>query len=211
MTEKYSTGLIYYCGLTTNGKIKESEGLNGLRFTNITGINSSCYVLTDTNTFDIQTTQKINILNPLMISSGQDHYVVLTTRGEIYTWGIGEYGELGHGPKCCELEVPTLLKHSTKFSSISCGYNHTCALDKKGNLFAWGQNFDRQLGLYNKTQSDLPRHAVVEDLTMTPKFIPLSLLNPIQSVSCGSRFTVVVTLVCSCFFISLFLYFLFNI
>lgn len=194
MNDKYSTGIVYYCGDITNGIIKESIGLHGLRITNIAGINNESFALTDTNTFNVITFEKIGILNPNMIYSGKEHYVALTTRGDIYTWGIGEYGELGHGPKCSEIEVPTLLRHSTKFTSISCGYSHTCALDKKGNLFTWGQNFDRQLGLYNKSQSNLPKHAIVEDLVMTPKFVPLSLLNPIRSVSCGSRFTVVVTM-----------------
>lgn len=202
MNERYSTGIVYYCSQLTGGLIKEATGLNGLRIQNIAGIDEECFALTDSNTFNLVTSEKINIVHPNMICCGKTHCVALTTKGDLYSWGIGEFGELGHGPKCSEIDTPTLLKHSTKFSSISCGQHHTCALDKKGNLFTWGQNFDRQLGLYNKTQADLPRHAVVEELIMTPKFVPLSLLNPIRAVSCGARFTVVVTMVrslVSCF------------
>jgi alpha-tubulin suppressor-like RCC1 family protein len=195
MSEKFSTGVIYYTHQEHKGKILEADGLCGYRITNLCGINECGYALTDLDTYDIVSAEKIGILVPKMICSGEQHYVALTNRGDIYTWGYGEYGEVGQGPKSCEVEFPTLLKHSTKFTSISCGSNHSCALDSKGNMFTWGQNFDRQLGLYNKKQSDLPSNCVVEELVMTPKFVPLSLFHPIRSVSCGSFFTIVVTMV----------------
>jgi alpha-tubulin suppressor-like RCC1 family protein len=193
--QKFSTGVVYFTNREKNGDIEQADGLCGLRITNLCGIGDRGYALSDMDTFDLETAEKIGIINPKMVSSGLEHFVALTTRGDLYSWGCGEYGELGQGPKSSQLEVPTLIKHPTKFSSISCGYNHTCALDSKGNMFSWGQNFDRQLGLYKKTRGDLPEHCVVEELMMTPKFVPISLHHPIKSVSCGSRFTVVVTMV----------------
>lgn len=195
MSEKNATGVVYYILPESKGQIVQADGLCGYRIHNLCGINECGYALTDLDTYDLITAEKIGILTPKMICSGEQHYVALTNRGDIYTWGYGEYGELGQGPKRCEIELPTLLNHPTKFTSISCGSHHTCAVDSKGNMFTWGQNFDRQLGLYNKTQSDLPSNSVVEELMMTPKFVPMSLFHPIRSVSCGSYFTVVVTMV----------------
>jgi alpha-tubulin suppressor-like RCC1 family protein len=193
MSEKYSTGLIFYSDLSHSGEIKEAIHLYGHRIIAICQLGERGYALTDLNTFDIETGQPLNIFQSKSIQNGKKHSIALTTTGLLYSWGRGEYGELGHGAKSIETNIPTLIQHEKKFIQISCGDYHTFAIDKKGNMFGWGQNFDRQLGLYNKTQTDLPENAIIEELTMRPKFIPFSLLNPIRSVSCGSKFTVVVT------------------
>ncbi len=84
--------------------------------------------------------------------------------------------------------------------NFSCGYNHTAAVDTRGNMICWGQNFERQLGLYNKTSTALdgPRKAfckntMVEEMLMAPRLIPFATDVPIYKVSCGDRYTIVLT------------------
>jgi E3 ubiquitin-protein ligase HERC3 len=78
---------------------------------------------------------------------------------------------------------------------VSCGNGHAFAIDSVGNLYGWGQNFDKQLGLYTKQIEELSKHKTVsiEEMMFLPRFIPISLKYPIKKVSCGGNFTVVLT------------------
>ena len=38
------------------------------------------------------------------------------------------------------------MEHDIQMSDIKCGENYTLAIDYGGNLFAWGDNADGQLG-----------------------------------------------------------------
>jgi alpha-tubulin suppressor-like RCC1 family protein len=193
MPSKFSTGVVYNCGASTSGQLNEVTGLLGFRIINVSGVCDRCFALTDLDAYDINTCQKSGIEFPLLLESGETHKVALTTHGELYSWGSGEYGELGLGHKCSEVDLPTKLIHSVKFTSLSCGSHHSCAINIHGNMFTWGQNFDRQLGLYRKKESELPPNSTIEEIAMTPKCVPFSITNPIKMVACGSNFTVVIT------------------
>lgn len=38
------------------------------------------------------------------IACGSSHSAALTSSGELYTWGLGEYGRLGHGDNTTQLK-----------------------------------------------------------------------------------------------------------
>jgi alpha-tubulin suppressor-like RCC1 family protein len=196
MTKKaVPTGIVLVCGENSAGAIVEAESLKGLQIVSLCGVGEKSYALTESEAFDVDSGEVLEVPNPKSISSGVGHFVSVTFDGEMYSWGLGEYGELGLGAKYNEVDVPLKIPHNASFSSVSCGDNHTCALDERGNMYTWGQNFNRQLGIYRKTESDLPMDCVVEEIMMIPKFVPLSLSNPIKAVACGSFFTIAVTMV----------------
>lgn len=126
--------------------------------------------------------------------TGKDaHFVLSSSQSKIYSWGEGSYGELGLG--CCKTKAdePTAIKHKASFTSISCGECHGAALDLSGNAYSWGQNFDRQLGLYRKDSCNFrSSNCVVEEIMFVPSLLPFSLKCPILKISCGARFTVAV-------------------
>jgi len=66
-------------------------------------------------------------------------------------------------------------------------------VDKKGNAYAWGQNFDKQLGLYEKANKMLGPGTCVEGVMMVPKFLAFSLSHRVQVMACGARFTAAIT------------------
>jgi E3 ubiquitin-protein ligase HERC2 len=45
------------------------------------------------------------------IACGSSHSAAITSSGELYTWGLGEYGRLGHGDNVTQLK-PKLVSAS---------------------------------------------------------------------------------------------------
>lgn len=44
------------------------------------------------------------------IACGSSHSAAITSNGELYTWGLGEYGRLGHGDFVTQLK-PKLVSY----------------------------------------------------------------------------------------------------
>ena len=188
------TSVVYISGDKSNGgEVSRIESLLGQCVRKVCGIGDKVYAVTPSLLVDIEEDTQTPIDGIVELSSGAKHVVGLSNSGELYSWGVGESGELGHGGRFRSIQEPKKIDHKAFFVGISCGSNHSCAVDDKGNVYAWGQNFDHQLGLYRKSEGKLPSGAHVEQVMMTPKFIPLSLINPIKTVSCGSRFTVAIS------------------
>ena len=83
------------------------------------------------------------------ISAGNNHSMAITELGELYTWGEGIYGQLGHGINNNEQYPKKVEYFCNKFKIIDCkgGASHTVALTEEGYLFGWGQNDKNQLNL----------------------------------------------------------------
>ncbi|KAF4575118.1 hypothetical protein EYR36_006474 [Pleurotus pulmonarius] len=95
------------------------------------------------------------------IASGSNHLLVLTTHGNIYTWGAGEQSQLGrklierrkiHGTVP---EKVTLGTRSRKAVVIGAGNYHSFAVDDQGDVWGWGLNTMGQSGTgYNSPSDD---------------------------------------------------------
>lgn len=81
------------------------------------------------------------------ISCAKYHSAALTTCGELYTWGLGSSGRLGHGNDCSQpFPVPCELFSGRKVTKIACSENHMLAVIDSGALYSWGGNRFGQLG-----------------------------------------------------------------
>ena len=104
------------------------------------------------------------------IVSGKNFTAILTL-GDIYTFGSNEMFQLGY--KTNNINSPSLtpnkitkfydiktqlITSELKFSDISCGDNHMCALTTNGLLFTWGDNKYGQLGFETNTIVNLPKN-----------------------------------------------------
>ncbi|MBE36334.1 MAG: hypothetical protein CMI16_12400 [Opitutaceae bacterium] len=93
----------------------------------------------------------------LMVACGERHTAVLTEGGVVYTFGEGDYGQLGHGDEEDQLAPRRVsatwfrLDESVegpgeRIVMVATGFQHTVALSEAGHVFTWGLNSNGQLG-----------------------------------------------------------------
>ena len=88
--------------------------------------------------------QEIESLNdqcPLFIAAGESHSAAISNYYQLWTWGMGSFGRLGHGLDCNEL-MPKLVEDlvDEKIIYVSCGVFHTLVLTKNGSLYGFGED-----------------------------------------------------------------------
>ncbi len=111
-----------------------------------------------TNPNYFETPQEITGLSGIVITqiaAGGSHSMALAATGDVYSWGRGDSGRLGHG-NSDNLNVPTLIVGLSDVMRVVAGGNHSLARDLDGNVYAWGDNGARQLGLNDENNRDLP-------------------------------------------------------
>ncbi|ERE75742.1 putative E3 ubiquitin-protein ligase HERC1-like protein [Cricetulus griseus] len=80
------------------------------------------------------------------VSAGYRHSAAVTEDGELYTWGEGDFGRLGHGDSNSR-NIPTLVKDISNVGEVSCGSSHTIALSKDGRtVWSFGGGDNGKLG-----------------------------------------------------------------
>ena len=91
------------------------------------------------------------------LSVGYSHSCALTARGEAYCWGYNGYGQLGNGTWTDSgVNGPQAVAGGRRFTQISAGTYHTCAITARGEAYCWGYNGDGQLGNNSTTNSNIP-------------------------------------------------------
>jgi len=93
-----------------------------------------------------------------VISAGNRHNLAVDVDGNIYSWGSGPMGELGHGYKLVQ-EKPTKITKipaGIRFKAVAAGYEHSLALTVDGQIYVWGANHAGQLGLGHYKMVDRP-------------------------------------------------------
>lgn len=85
------------------------------------------------------------------MAGGHHHTILLTEDGNIYSWGRGDYGQLGHGNTNNNI-VPTAIEvfknlpEDNRVVQISSGDNHCTAVTQQGDVYTWGFGEMCQLG-----------------------------------------------------------------
>jgi alpha-tubulin suppressor-like RCC1 family protein len=113
-------------------------------------------------------------VNIVDIAAGAAHCLALSDKGHVYSWGSRDHLQLGRkitedGNKGL---FPTRIGTLDNIVSIACGAYHSFAVNRYGQLFAWGLNHFQQCGLVRKipeTEEILPGN-VIHHPTMVPYF-----------------------------------------
>lgn len=111
-------------------------------------------------------------------SVGGNFVCALAVSGEGFCWGRNWNGQLGVGTTLGTWHLATPVAGGFRFSSISAGGDHTCAVRVDGQLVCWGDNSQRALGFIGFAGG-------------TPTAVPElpGALAPAQAVSSGGRAT----------------------
>lgn len=72
------------------------------------------------------------------ISCGNNHVAAITKQGEVYTWGFGNEGQLGHGDKV-DQHIPRKLDLTTPVSQVACGGGHTVFVTQSNGVYTTGR------------------------------------------------------------------------
>lgn len=132
------------------------------------------------------------VVTQLVTSYGSDgHSLALTETGEVFSWGDGDYGKLGHGnserqrrPKQIEAlqgeEVVQVKKitvqdhhqnhHIISFhfniispSQLACGFKHSAVVTADGKLFTFGSGDSGRLGQRSTSNKMIPERVTALD------------------------------------------------
>ncbi len=95
------------------------------------------------------------------LAIGNNHTMILTENGKIYTCGRNSYGQLGNDDfsnKAIPIELTNKISLSSKDKvvQISVGFYHSVALTELGQVYSWGYNNHGQLGDGTTTLSSQP-------------------------------------------------------
>jgi len=73
------------------------------------------------------------------VTCGSYHTAAITGNGDLYTWGGGMYGKLGHGNETgCSTPKRVEALAGVPVEQIACGSRHTAVVTTSGRLFTWG-------------------------------------------------------------------------
>ncbi|KAI3354346.1 hypothetical protein L3Q82_018869, partial [Scortum barcoo] len=121
------SGLVYCCGANKSGQL-------GLNRVDVNGRFNICMV------------PALSRLAISFISCGEAHSAVLTKDGEVFTFGEGRHGQLGHNSSDDEQRPRLVNGLDGPASQIACGRHHTLVLSSSGQLWAFGSGVKGQIG-----------------------------------------------------------------
>ncbi|KAI4350337.1 hypothetical protein L6164_004802 [Bauhinia variegata] len=122
------------------------------------------------------------------ISAAKFHSVAVTARGEVYTWGFGRGGRLGHPDFDIHSGQAAVITPRQVTSGLGCrrvkaiaaAKHHTVIATEGGEVFTWGSNREGQLGYTSVDTQPTPRRVT-------------SLRSKIVAVAAANKHTAVVS------------------
>ena len=151
----------------------------------------------------------------IKIACGGEFSLILNEAGDVYSFGLPEYGQLGHGSENKEIagrkevfhceyspkpvstyiekdDGETISHGQPGIVDIGCGVNHSCAIDDQQRLFTWGFGGFGRLGHSDTKNEMVPR------LMKCWYRITGRADGGITNVYCGAQFNMVHTTVPKC-------------
>lgn len=81
------------------------------------------------------------------VAVGGVHAMALGTDGAVWTWGMNSQGQLGTGQPCDDgCPTPSRVPGLPPVRAIAAGGLHSAVAAEDGSMWAWGANYDGELG-----------------------------------------------------------------
>jgi len=90
------------------------------------------------------------------VSVGSNHCAAIKTDGTLWTWGRGNYGQLGDNTTTNKSTPVTTFAGGTNWKQVSGGVFHCAAIKTDGTLWTWGRENYGQLGTNTTTNKSTP-------------------------------------------------------
>ncbi|XP_026157539.1 alsin isoform X2 [Mastacembelus armatus] len=102
-------------------------------------------------------------LTPLGGDIPEAQEVLPTLQTEVWSWGHGDHGQLGHGDNLARLQ-PLCIKslNNKEVVWVAAGAHHSLGLTAQSQVFSWGSNSSGQLG-HRESPSTIPRLAKLSE------------------------------------------------
>ena len=114
------------------------------------------------------------------LSAGEEFACGIATDQRLYCWGRDEQGQVGNGADGAGATPSLTTVKNERFTAISAGTAHACALNLAGRAYCWGSDSHGQLGDHGHVNSTTP--------------IPvLDSLTTYRAISAGARHTCAIT------------------
>ncbi|XP_033101416.1 alsin-like [Anneissia japonica] len=120
--------------------------------------------------------------NVKKVALGGKHAAFLTSEHEVFCYGSGEYGQLGHKKFSDVTKQPVLVKDikGENVIDVVCGLNHTGVVCADGIVFCWGDSNSGQCGTGLLDRINTPQQVEFND----PDHDPV-----ITQLACGDMHT----------------------
>jgi len=134
-----AAGASHALGITTTGKIYGW----GYNFNGQVGNNSTSNVSSP-----VLVAGAGSVSSWSAVAAGLLHSLAITTDGRLYAWGTNSSNQLGDTTATTR-SSPVLVSGpaTTSWATLGAGDNHSLAITTTGQLYAWGNNFNGQLGI----------------------------------------------------------------
>ena len=118
------------------------------------------------------------------VACGSDHTLSIDDNGVIYSWGLGNYGNLGHGNTKEQLK-PKLIEQlkDTSVTFCAAGSKHSMAISHNGTVYTWGHGEKGRLGNGDRRGTLVPE---------VNKFLVDNNVRAVQG-ACGEAHTAIVS------------------
>jgi len=90
------------------------------------------------------------------VSAGNVHSLAVKTNGTLWSWGNGQFGQLGNGIFNSATANVTQVGTATDWLTVSAGNRFSLAIKTNGTLWSFGLNNLGQLGINNTIDQNLP-------------------------------------------------------
>ena len=129
-----------------------------------------------------------NNVSVKQISCGIYHSLLLTTEGNIYSFGYNRHGQLGHNHEN-NINFPTLIATKSRFTEILAFDCQSFAMNESNRIEFWGQNITGDISSPHQTEVGSLQEAIIQYMeypfTIEPIILnKVKIRKPIEANNC---------------------------